>query len=63
MSLEHWWNNTDKGNLKYSEKDVSRSHFVITNLTWNDLGSKPNLRGGGGGGRGNPLVLGVGFDP
>jgi hypothetical protein len=47
MSFEHWWNNTDKGNLKYSEEDLSQSHFVITNLTWIELGSKPNLRGGG----------------
>jgi len=47
MSVEHWWNDTDRGNLKYSEKDLSQCHFVITNLTWTALGSKPSLRGGG----------------
>jgi len=47
MCLEYWWNDTDRGNLKYSEKDLFQCHVVITNLTWTDLRSKPILRGGG----------------
>jgi len=35
------------GDLKYWEKDVYQCHFVITNLTWTDLGSNPSLCGGG----------------
>jgi hypothetical protein len=30
MSLEHWWNDTDRGKLKYCERYLSMEHW------WND---------------------------
>jgi hypothetical protein len=26
--MEHWWNNNDRGNPKYSEKKLSQCHFT-----------------------------------
>jgi hypothetical protein len=26
--MEHWWNDTDRGKLKYWEKILSQCHFV-----------------------------------
>jgi len=28
MGMEQWWNGTDRGNLKYWERKLSRGHFV-----------------------------------
>jgi hypothetical protein len=28
MSMEHWWNDTDRGHLKYWEKNLFNGHFV-----------------------------------
>jgi len=28
MSMEHWWNNTDRGKAKYSEKNLPPFHCV-----------------------------------
>jgi hypothetical protein len=28
MSTEHWWNDTDRGNPKYSEENLTHCHFV-----------------------------------
>ena len=28
MGMEHWWNGTDRGNLKYWERNPSQYHFV-----------------------------------
>jgi len=28
ISMGHWWNNTDAGIPKYSEKNLSQYHFV-----------------------------------
>jgi len=28
MGMEHWWNDTDGGKLKYWEKTLSRRHSV-----------------------------------
>jgi hypothetical protein len=28
MSLKHWWNGTDREELKYSERNLSQCHFV-----------------------------------
>ena len=28
MGMEHWWNDTDRGNLKYWEKNLSLCHYV-----------------------------------
>ena len=41
MGMEHWWNDTDRGKLKYSENNVSHCTLFTTNLTWTDMGSNP----------------------
>jgi len=28
MNMDQWWNDADRGNLKYSEKNLSHCHFV-----------------------------------
>jgi hypothetical protein len=28
MNMEFWWNNTDRGKPKYSEKNLAQCHFV-----------------------------------
>jgi len=28
ICVEKWWNNTDRGKQKYSEKNLSQCHFV-----------------------------------
>jgi hypothetical protein len=28
LVMEHWWNETDSGKLKYSEKNLSQCHCV-----------------------------------
>jgi len=28
MNMEHWWNDTDRWKLKYSEKVLSHCHFT-----------------------------------
>jgi hypothetical protein len=40
MSVEHWWNETDREKLTYAEKSLSD-----TNLTSTGLESNPGLRG------------------
>jgi len=42
MIMEDWWNNTDRGNPKYSEKNLPQSYFT-TNFTWTESESKPGL--------------------
>jgi hypothetical protein len=41
MSKEHWWNDTDKGKLKYSDKNPSQCHAVHhkSHMAW--LGIQP----------------------
>ena len=36
LGMEHCWNGTDRGTLKYSEKHLSRCHFVdhISHMDW-----------------------------
>jgi len=31
MSVEQWWNDTDKGKSKHSGRNLSRCHFVHHN--------------------------------
>jgi hypothetical protein len=38
MSMEHWWSDSDRAKLKYSEKTCPNATFSTTNLTWTDLG-------------------------
>jgi hypothetical protein len=40
---EQWWNYTDRGKLKTSEKNLSQCHLSTTNPTWSDLGANPSL--------------------
>jgi len=28
MGMEHWWNDTGRGKLKYWERNLSQCHFV-----------------------------------
>jgi hypothetical protein len=33
MCMEHWWNDSDRGNGKYLEKPLSKANFFTTNHT------------------------------
>jgi hypothetical protein len=41
--MERWRKDTDRGNPKHSEKNVSLATFTITTLTWNVLISKTSF--------------------
>jgi hypothetical protein len=43
--MEDWWNDTDRGKLKYSVKKLSQCTLPTTNPTWTGLGLNPGLRG------------------
>ena len=45
MSKEQWWNDTERGKPKYSEKQLSSATLPTTYPTCTDLQSKPGLRG------------------
>jgi hypothetical protein len=45
MSIEHWWNNTDRGNRATGRKTCPSTTLSTTNVTGTDLGSSPGLRG------------------
>ena len=32
MSMEQWWNDTDRGKPTYSEKNLSQCHFAYVKL-------------------------------
>jgi hypothetical protein len=40
-NMKHWWNNTDRGNPKYSEKASSQFHFVHHKTHLKRLGIEP----------------------
>jgi hypothetical protein len=42
----NWWNEDWQGKPKYSEKTCLIATLSTTNLTWPDLGSKPDRRSG-----------------
>jgi hypothetical protein len=44
MSMEHWWNGTDRGNWSTGRKTCQSATLPTTNSTWTGLGSKPGLR-------------------
>lgn len=37
MNMEHWWNDTGTGKLKYWEKNLSHCHFIYSNLSWTSM--------------------------
>jgi len=41
MSMEHWWNENNKGNHNCSEKNLFHCHFVHQIPTWANLGPDP----------------------
>jgi hypothetical protein len=41
--MEHWWNDTDRGKLKYFEKNTCNATLSTTNTIWFGLGLKPGL--------------------
>jgi len=45
MNMEHWWTDTDKGKIKYSEKNLSQSTVSTIYLTRNNPESNPRLGG------------------
>jgi len=47
MSIKHWRNDTDKGNLKYWETNVTCPIVILrtTNFTWSGLGLNIGLWG------------------
>jgi hypothetical protein len=45
MNVEQWWNDTDRGKLKYWEKRFSNVNLCITYLKGTKLGSKKGVSG------------------
>jgi len=45
MNMEHWWNDTDWGKEKYSEKNWSQRHLVHRKSHMSGPGKKAGLRG------------------
>jgi hypothetical protein len=45
MGMEHWWNDTDRGKLKYWERDFSQCHFVRFKFHMDWLGIEPGSPG------------------
>ena len=45
MSVERWWNDTDRGKLKYWEKTLWQCYSCTTQLTLIEQGSNPGLLG------------------
>jgi len=45
MCMEHWWNGTERGELKYWDRSCHSASMSNTNLTWTNLGSNTKFRG------------------
>jgi hypothetical protein len=43
MSIEHWWNDTDRGKPKYSKENLFYAHLSTINPMWTSQGSNPGL--------------------
>jgi hypothetical protein len=44
ISMEHWYNYVDRGNLRYSREHLSQEHFSTTHPTWTGVGLSPDLK-------------------
>ena len=38
MSMEQWWNDTDRGKLKYGEKNIIQCGFEMDGCVWSNGG-------------------------
>jgi hypothetical protein len=45
MSMENWWNDTDKGKQSTQRKPCPTASFSTTNNMWTDVGSNLGLHG------------------
>jgi len=45
MDREQWWNDTNGGKSKYSQKIIFNAPLFTTNLPWADMGKNSGLRG------------------
>jgi hypothetical protein len=43
MSMEHWWNDTVRGNWSTGRETCHSANFSTKNATWIDLGLNPGL--------------------
>lgn len=43
MSMQHWWNDADRGRLKYCENEQSHCHFIHhkSNMDWAGIARSP----------------------
>jgi hypothetical protein len=41
--MEDWWNNTDRGNTKYSEKNLPHCYFIHHKLHMDRVGIETGL--------------------
>lgn len=56
MSMEHWWNDTDRRNPMYLDRNRSHTTLFTANSIWNDPGSKTGRCGE------RPVTTHVGHD-
>jgi hypothetical protein len=45
MSMEHWWNDTDRGKSKYGVKELSQCHLALykCHMDWPGMEFGPPL--------------------
>ena len=44
VKIKNWWNNTDSGKPKNTDKNFPQCHFVRQNLIWTRPESNPDFR-------------------
>jgi hypothetical protein len=44
MNMDWWWIDTDRGNLNYSEKNLSHCHFIHykSHIHYNGVDARPS---------------------